>query len=174
MAITGTHMLFYTSEAEKLRAMLRDVFGFKHVDAGGGWLIFALPPSEIGVHPAEGPSWDSGIAPPNLVHVRRHPQDDRGASRQGRRRRRIAEGRGLRHHDDAPLAGWLRGDVVSAAACDRGRDQDDKDEDRRRPSAFATRLRRDRARENNYGAAGSASEDSWSTSVNASDSEFTQ
>jgi catechol 2,3-dioxygenase-like lactoylglutathione lyase family enzyme len=60
MAITGTHMLFYTTEPEKLRAMLRDVFGFKHVDAGGGWLIFALPPSEIGVHPAEGPTYESG------------------------------------------------------------------------------------------------------------------
>ena len=61
MAINGTHMLFYTAEAEKLRAMLRDVFGFKHVDAGGGWLIFRLPPAEIGVHPAEGPNWESGI-----------------------------------------------------------------------------------------------------------------
>ena len=60
MAITGTHMLFYTSEAEQLRATLRDTFGFKHVDAGGGWLIFRLPPSEIGVHPAEGPTWESG------------------------------------------------------------------------------------------------------------------
>jgi len=60
MAINGTHMLLYTSEPEKLRAMLRDVFGFTHVDAGGGWLIFGLPPSEIGVHPAEGPSWDAG------------------------------------------------------------------------------------------------------------------
>ena len=60
MAITGTHMLLYTSEAEQLRATLRDTFGFKHVDAGGGWLIFRLPPSEIGVHPAEGPSWEAG------------------------------------------------------------------------------------------------------------------
>jgi hypothetical protein len=60
MAINGTHMLFYTSEAEQLRAVLRDVFGFAHVDAGGGWLIFALPPSEIGVHPAEGQNWESG------------------------------------------------------------------------------------------------------------------
>ena len=60
MAINGTHMLLYTSEAEKLRAMLRDVFGFTHVDAGGGWLIFRTPPSELGVHPAEGPSWDAG------------------------------------------------------------------------------------------------------------------
>ena len=58
--ITGTHMLFYTSKPEQLRAMLRDVFSFKHVDAGGGWLIFALPPSEIGVHPAEGPTYESG------------------------------------------------------------------------------------------------------------------
>lgn len=60
MAINGTHMLFYTSEPEELRAMLRDAFGFKYVDAGGGWLIFALPPAEIGVHPSEGPNWDSG------------------------------------------------------------------------------------------------------------------
>jgi hypothetical protein len=48
-------MLLYSSEAEALRAMLRDAFGFTHVDAGGGWLIFRLPPSELGVHPAEAP-----------------------------------------------------------------------------------------------------------------------
>ena len=60
MAITGTHMLLYTSEPEALRAMLRDVFGWKHVDAGEGWLIFALPPAELGVHPAEGPTYDAG------------------------------------------------------------------------------------------------------------------
>ena len=53
MAIIGAHMLFYTPEAEALRSMLRDVFNFKCVDAGGGWLIFALPPAELGVHPAE-------------------------------------------------------------------------------------------------------------------------
>jgi hypothetical protein len=53
MPITGTHMLLYTTEPEKLRAMLRDVFGFKHVDAGHGWLIFRTPPGEVGVHPAE-------------------------------------------------------------------------------------------------------------------------
>ena len=61
MAINGTHMLFYTTEAEKLRAMLRDVFGFKHVDAGGGWLIFKTPPGEVGVHPGEGPTFESGV-----------------------------------------------------------------------------------------------------------------
>ena len=61
MAIIGTHMLFYTPEAEALRALLRDVFRFEHVDAGDGWLIFKLPPAELGVHPAEGPTWDSGV-----------------------------------------------------------------------------------------------------------------
>jgi hypothetical protein len=60
MSINGTHMLFYTSEPEQVRTMLRDIFGFKHVDAGGGWLIFRLPPSELGVHPAEGPTWEAG------------------------------------------------------------------------------------------------------------------
>lgn len=47
-------MLLYTPEPEKLRAVFRDVFGWKHVDDGDGWLIFALPPAEIGVHPSEG------------------------------------------------------------------------------------------------------------------------
>ena len=61
MAIIGIHMLLYSSEADALRVMLRDVFGFKSADAGGGWLIFALPPSELGVHPAEGPTYESGV-----------------------------------------------------------------------------------------------------------------
>jgi glyoxalase/bleomycin resistance protein/dioxygenase superfamily protein len=56
MAIIGTHALLYTSEPEQLRAVLRDVFGWDHVDAHDGWLIFALPPAELGVHPAEAPS----------------------------------------------------------------------------------------------------------------------
>lgn len=55
MAIIGAHMLFYTPEAEKLRAMLGEVFGFRSVDAGEGWLIFALPPAELGVHPSGHP-----------------------------------------------------------------------------------------------------------------------
>ena len=61
MPIIGAHMLLYSPEAEALRAMLRDVFGFPFVDAGGGWLIFALPPAELGVHPAEGPTYEAGI-----------------------------------------------------------------------------------------------------------------
>jgi predicted enzyme related to lactoylglutathione lyase len=54
MAITGTHVLVYSPEADALRALLRDAFGWEHVDAGDGWLIFALPPAELGVHPSDG------------------------------------------------------------------------------------------------------------------------
>ena len=61
MAIIGAHILLYSPEAEAVRATLRDAFGWKHVDAGGGWLIFALPPAELGVHPAEGPTHESGV-----------------------------------------------------------------------------------------------------------------
>jgi catechol 2,3-dioxygenase-like lactoylglutathione lyase family enzyme len=49
--ITGVHALIYTSEPEAVREIFRDVFGFEHVDAGGGWLIFKLPPTELGIHP---------------------------------------------------------------------------------------------------------------------------
>jgi catechol 2,3-dioxygenase-like lactoylglutathione lyase family enzyme len=51
MAITGIHGLLYTSEPEALRAVLRDVFGWDYVEAHPGWLIFKLPPAELGVHP---------------------------------------------------------------------------------------------------------------------------
>lgn len=61
MPIFGAHMLLYSSQPEALRAMLRDVFGFPFVDAHGGWLIFALPPAELGVHPGEGPNFESGM-----------------------------------------------------------------------------------------------------------------
>jgi predicted enzyme related to lactoylglutathione lyase len=54
MAIIGTHCLLYTSEPEAVRALLRDVFGWHHVDAHDGWLIFKMPPAEVGVHPTEG------------------------------------------------------------------------------------------------------------------------
>ena len=54
MAITGVHVLLNTPEPEALRAVFRDVFGWKHVDDGDGWLIFALPPAELGVHPSDG------------------------------------------------------------------------------------------------------------------------
>ena len=53
MAITGVHALIYTSEPDAVRAVFRDVFGWDHVDAGDDWLIFKLPPAELGVHPSQ-------------------------------------------------------------------------------------------------------------------------
>jgi predicted enzyme related to lactoylglutathione lyase len=61
MAVTGAHVLLYTSEPDAVRAVFRDVFGWGHVDAGDGWLIFALPPAELAVHPDEGPTFESGV-----------------------------------------------------------------------------------------------------------------
>jgi hypothetical protein len=54
MAIVGTHLLLYTPEADGLRAALRDVLGWEHVEDTPGWLIFELPPAELGVHPSDG------------------------------------------------------------------------------------------------------------------------
>lgn len=56
MAITGVHTLVYTSEPQALRTVFGEVFGWRHVDAGDGWLIFSTPPGEMGVHPAEAPA----------------------------------------------------------------------------------------------------------------------
>jgi predicted enzyme related to lactoylglutathione lyase len=53
--ITAAHVIVYSRDAEADRAFIRDVLGFESVDAGGGWLIFALPPAEVAVHPAEQP-----------------------------------------------------------------------------------------------------------------------
>ena len=52
--ITGAHAIVFTSDAEATRGLFRDVLGFPSVDAGGGWLIFALPPAEVAAHPADG------------------------------------------------------------------------------------------------------------------------
>jgi catechol 2,3-dioxygenase-like lactoylglutathione lyase family enzyme len=54
--INGIHALIFTTKADEVRAFFRDVLGFGSVDAGGGWLIFALPPAELGIHPTEGPA----------------------------------------------------------------------------------------------------------------------
>ena len=54
--ITGIHAIVFSGEAEKVRSFFADVLGMPSVDAGGGWLIFALPPAELAVHPAEGES----------------------------------------------------------------------------------------------------------------------
>jgi len=51
--IFGAHVVLLSEDAEADRAFLRDVLGLSSVDAGHGWLIFALPPAEVAVHPAE-------------------------------------------------------------------------------------------------------------------------
>ena len=50
--ITGAHIVLYSKDAEADREFFRDVLGFRNVDAGHGWLIFALPPAEAAVHPS--------------------------------------------------------------------------------------------------------------------------
>ena len=54
--ITGVHAIIFSRDADGVRALLRDVLGFPSVDAGDGWLIFALPPAELAAHPAGEPS----------------------------------------------------------------------------------------------------------------------
>ncbi len=51
--IFGAHVIVYSKDETADRAFFRDVLGFPSVDAGHGWLIFALPPAELAVHPAE-------------------------------------------------------------------------------------------------------------------------
>jgi hypothetical protein len=54
LAIVGAHVLLYSPETDALRAVLRDVLDWDYVEDKPGWLIFALPPAEVGVHPSEG------------------------------------------------------------------------------------------------------------------------
>jgi catechol 2,3-dioxygenase-like lactoylglutathione lyase family enzyme len=87
MAVTGFHALIYTSEPDAVRAIFRDVFGFHHVDAGEGWLIFRLPPAELGIHPAEQPKHELSLMCDDLegtmaelrargIEFTREPQDE--------------------------------------------------------------------------------------------------
>jgi catechol 2,3-dioxygenase-like lactoylglutathione lyase family enzyme len=54
--ITGAHVIVYSRDADADRAFFRDVLEYPNVDAGGGWLIFKLPPAELAVHPSDGPA----------------------------------------------------------------------------------------------------------------------
>jgi catechol 2,3-dioxygenase-like lactoylglutathione lyase family enzyme len=56
--IAGAHTIIFAEDAERARAFLRDVLELESVDAGDGWLIFALPPGEVAVHPGSG--WGRG------------------------------------------------------------------------------------------------------------------
>jgi predicted enzyme related to lactoylglutathione lyase len=52
----GSHFIVFSRDPEADRTFFADVLGQQHVDAGGGWLIFKLPPAELAVHPSEGPT----------------------------------------------------------------------------------------------------------------------
>jgi catechol 2,3-dioxygenase-like lactoylglutathione lyase family enzyme len=58
--IAGAHTLIYAEDADAARAFFDDVLGLSSVDAGDGWLIFALPPGELGVHPGPGEGHEVG------------------------------------------------------------------------------------------------------------------
>ena len=62
--IFGSHVVVFSSDADADRAFVADVLGFDHVDAGGGWLIFGLPPAELAIDPAE-TTWGGAV-----LHVR--------------------------------------------------------------------------------------------------------
>jgi predicted enzyme related to lactoylglutathione lyase len=49
--ITGVHAIMFSKKPDRLRALFRDVFGYRYADAGDGWLIFAMPPAELAFHP---------------------------------------------------------------------------------------------------------------------------
>jgi predicted enzyme related to lactoylglutathione lyase len=53
VVITGVHAIVFSSDAEKVRAFFADVLNLPSADAGAGWVIFALPPAELAVHPAD-------------------------------------------------------------------------------------------------------------------------
>jgi catechol 2,3-dioxygenase-like lactoylglutathione lyase family enzyme len=55
--IAGAHTILYSRQADAVRAFFKDVLGFPSVDAGHGWLIFAMPPAELALHPAEDRAW---------------------------------------------------------------------------------------------------------------------
>src|SRR3954465_3842154 len=68
MAITGVHAILYTNDAAADRAFFADVLGLPSVDAGDGWLIFALPPAELAAHPAstDGDGYDLYLMGDNI------------------------------------------------------------------------------------------------------------
>ena len=54
--INGSHVILFSNDPETDRAFFADVLGYPNVDAGGGWLIFKIPPAELAVHPTDGPA----------------------------------------------------------------------------------------------------------------------
>jgi catechol 2,3-dioxygenase-like lactoylglutathione lyase family enzyme len=108
--LTGAHVLIYTKDAEADRAFFRDVLGFRSVDAGHGWLIFALPAAEAAFHPFE----------ENNKHEMYFMCDDLGALMGVARKERCAlrrnRGRAVGNADAHAVAGRRRSWPVPAEA----------------------------------------------------------
>ena len=86
--ISGVHAIIYSKDAERVRAFFRDVLEFRSVDAGHGWLIFALPPAELGIHPTEGDGHHELYLMCDDVHA--------AAENEGSRDRALSAGEGPR------------------------------------------------------------------------------
>lgn len=93
--IRGVHTMFYSSDAESLRAFLRDKLGLPATDVGGGWLIFDLPEADMGCHPAEA----SDGRPPGTHHVSFYCDDVEKTVAE-------LEGRGVRFKDEVSDKGY--------------------------------------------------------------------
>ena len=107
--IFGAHFVLSSENAEADRSFLAEVFGFDSVDAGGGWLIFGLPPAEVGaVHPAEAPGGALYLICDNLS-AEMKVLTERGVSFSD-----VEEARWADHHDSATRR--RRGGFISAQA----------------------------------------------------------
>ena len=110
--ITGFHTIVFSEDAESTRAFFRDVLQWPAVDAGGGWLIFKTPPSELGVHPKSDNHEDRMSALP--FHQASLMCDDINATVAELRRKGVEvdekiedQGFGLVTSIQVPGAGWL-------------------------------------------------------------------
>src|SRR5262245_4929749 len=120
--ITGIHAVIYSRDADADRAFFRDVLGFPSVDAGGGWLIFAAPPSEVACHPGETNGKHELYLMCNDVRAEIARLDEKGIKCSSeisgaRSASRSSSNRGLaRQHDRSVTAAMF---AQIAVACDR-------------------------------------------------------
>jgi catechol 2,3-dioxygenase-like lactoylglutathione lyase family enzyme len=111
--ISGFHTIIYSDDSEATRNFLRDVLGWPAVDAGGGWLIFKTPPSELGVHPTQDAgSGDRGATVP--FHQASLMCDDIHAAITELEAKGVAVKRGIEDQGfglvtsfEVPGAGWM-------------------------------------------------------------------
>ena len=112
--IFGAHLVVFSTDAEADRAFLSDVLGFDSVDAGGGWLIFALPAAEAALHPAEAPAAELYLMTDDLA------ADMRSLAERGVELSDVEEAR-LGHDHEDPAPERRRDRPVSAEAPDGDR-----------------------------------------------------